>query len=143
MEGKFVVQCYDKKLSMMAFDQSHKHSIKFLKEDSGAKGLYCHGHQQEKEVIELSKPEVLRITGEFEGVLYKSNTKYGLEHLDSSAAEPNKFLKHLTAMCDLVSEGKVVNPFRETCWLGLMTLDTGEVMDPLTALSKHRQNQVF
>ncbi len=46
-------------------------------------------------------------------------------------------------MCDLVSEGKVVNPFRETCRLGLMTLDTGEVMDPETALSKHRQNQVF
>ncbi len=51
MEGKFVVQCYDKKLSMMELDQNHKHSIKFLKEDSGAKGL--HGHQQEKEVIKL------------------------------------------------------------------------------------------
>ncbi len=60
-----------------------------------------------------------------------------------TAAGPNKFLKHLKAMCDLVSEGKVVIPFRETCRPGLMTLDTGEVMDPETALSKHRQNQVF
>ncbi len=48
MEGNFVVQCYDKTLSMMALDQSHEHSIKFLKEDSGAKGLYGHGQQQEK-----------------------------------------------------------------------------------------------
>ncbi len=116
MEGKFVVQRYDKKFSMMALDQSHEHSIKFLKEDSGAKCL-C-GQQEEKEVIELSKPEVLRITGEFEGVLYKSGTKYRLEQPASSAAEHNKFLEHLKAMCDFVSEGKVVNPFRETCRLG-------------------------
>ncbi len=32
-------------------------------------------------------------------------------------------------MCDLVSEGKVVNPFREIGRLGIITLDTGEVMD--------------
>ena len=62
MEGKFVVQRGDKKFSMMALDQSHEHSINFLKEDSGAKGLY--GQQREKEVIELSKPEVLRVITE-------------------------------------------------------------------------------
>ena len=54
MEGKFVVQRGDKTFSLMALDQSQEHSIKFLKEDSGAKGLY--GQQEEKEVIELSKP---------------------------------------------------------------------------------------
>jgi len=37
-------------------------------------------------------------------------------------------------MCDLASEGKVVNPFRETRQ-ELITLDTGEVMDPEIALS--------
>ena len=113
MEGKFVVQRGDKKFSMMALDQSHEHSIKFLKEDSGAKGLY--GQQEEKEVIELSKPEVLRVISEFESVFNaESNTKDSLEHPESSAAEQNKFLKHLKAMCDLTNEGKVVNPFRET-----------------------------
>ncbi len=72
----------------MALDQSHEHSKKFLKEGSGAKGLF--GQQEEKEVIELSRPEVLRLTCEFEGVLYKPNTKYGLEHPESSTAEQNK-----------------------------------------------------
>ena len=38
----------------MALDQSQEHRIKFLKEDSGTKGLY--GQQEEKEIIELSKP---------------------------------------------------------------------------------------
>ena len=37
MEGKFVVQRSDKKFSLMALDQSQEHSIKFPKEDSGAK----------------------------------------------------------------------------------------------------------
>jgi len=67
MEGKFVVQRGDKKFSTMALDQSREHSIKFLKEDSGAKGLY--GQLEEKEVIELSKPEVLRVFSEFESFL--------------------------------------------------------------------------
>ena len=40
VEGKFVVQCSDKKFSLMALDQSQKHSIEFLKKDSGTKGLY-------------------------------------------------------------------------------------------------------
>ena len=39
MAGKFVVQRGDKKSSVMALDQSQEHSIQFLKEDSGAKGL--------------------------------------------------------------------------------------------------------
>lgn len=64
MNGLFVVQRSNKKFSLMALDQSQEHSIKHLKEDSGVKGLY--GHQEEMEVIELSKPEVLRITEEFE-----------------------------------------------------------------------------
>ena len=69
----------DKKFSMVALDQSHEHSIKFLKEDSGAKGLY--GQQEEKEVIELSKPEALRVISECESVFNpESHTKDSLEH---------------------------------------------------------------
>ncbi|KAJ8371539.1 hypothetical protein AAFF_G00307400 [Aldrovandia affinis] len=54
--------------------------------------------------------------------------KESLEHPESSAAEQKKFLKHLKALCDLVKDDKVVNPFKE---MGpdLITLDTGEVMD--------------
>ncbi|CAL8338996.1 unnamed protein product [Boreogadus saida] len=48
MKGKFAVQRGDKKISLMALDQSQEHSIKFLKEDSGSKGLYA--KQEEKEI---------------------------------------------------------------------------------------------
>jgi len=67
---------------------------------------------------------VLRVISEFESVLNPElNTKDSLEHPESSAAEQNKFLKHLKAMCDLANEGTVVNPFRET-GPELITLDT-------------------
>ncbi|KAJ8393227.1 hypothetical protein AAFF_G00062990 [Aldrovandia affinis] len=57
-----------------------------------------------------------------------TGNKEGLEHPESSAAEQKKFLNHLKALCDLVKDDKVVNPFKE---MGpdLITLDTGEVMD--------------
>ena len=78
---------------------------------------------------------MLRVISEIESVFSpESNTKDSLEHPESSAAEQNKFLKHLKAMCDLANEGKVVNPFRET-GSELITLDTGEVMDPEIAQS--------
>ena len=128
MAGKFVVQRGDKKSSLMALDQSQEHSIQFLKEDSGAKGLY--GQQESKEVIELSKPEVLRAIDEFECACVSASTpNESLEHPESSVAEQKKFIKHLNALCDLVKEGTVVNPSNETS-SELITLETGEVMDP-------------
>ncbi|KAF5288011.1 hypothetical protein FQA39_LY15540 [Lamprigera yunnana] len=45
-------------------NQSHEHSIQFLKTDSGPKDLY--GQNEEKEVVEISKPEVLRVIDDFE-----------------------------------------------------------------------------
>ena len=128
MAGKFVVQRGDKKSSLMALDQNQKHSIQFMKEDNGAKGLY--GQQESKEVIELSKPEVLRAIGEFECACFSASTpNESFEHPESSVAEQKKFIKHLNALCDLVKEGTVVNPFNKTS-SELITLDTGEVMDP-------------
>ena len=111
----------------MALDQSQERSIIFLKENSEAKGLY--GQPEEKEVIALSKPEVLRVIDEFENaVLSASNKEVNLEHPESSVAEQNNFLKDLKALLNLVKEGTVVNPFKET-GPELVTLDTGEVMD--------------
>ena len=86
MEGKFVVQSSDKKASLMALDQSQEHSIKFLTQDNGAKGLY--GQPEEKEVIELSKPEVLRSIDEFERACFPASMKQQrAKHPDCSAAE--------------------------------------------------------
>ena len=106
MEEYFVVQPGDKKFSMMALDQSQEHSIKFLKEDSGAKGLY--GQPEEKEVIELSKPEVLRVIGAFENASL-SSLKIGinLKRLESSAAEPNIFLK-ISMLCSTLSKRELL-----------------------------------
>ena len=111
MEGKFVVQRGDKKFSIMALDQSQEHSIKFLKEDSGSKGLYA--QQEEKDINELSKPEVIRTIDEFESAcFFASSKKKSLEHPESSTAEQKKFLNHLKELCDLTKEGKIVNWYR-------------------------------
>ncbi len=92
MNGKFVVQRSDKKFSLMALDQSQEHSIKFLKEDSGTKGLY--GKQEEKEVIGLSKPEVLRVIDEYEHACFSTqHTEDNMEHPETSTAEQNTFLE--------------------------------------------------
>ena len=86
MAGKFVVQRSDKKSSLMSLDQSQEHSIQFLKEDSGAKGLY--GQQESKEVIELSKPELVRAIDKFECACFSAPTpNESLEHPQSSVAE--------------------------------------------------------
>ncbi|KAL8625684.1 hypothetical protein ACOMHN_043959 [Nucella lapillus] len=130
MEGNFVVQRSEKKFSMMGLDQSQEHSIQFLKEDSGPKGLY--GQEEEKEMIELSKPEVLRIVHEFQNACFKETTKRSTEHPEASSAEQSKFLKHLKALVSLIDEDRVVNPFTEQ-GPELVTLDTGEVMDPAIA----------
>ena len=59
-----MVQRSDKKFSLMGMDQSQEHSINLWKEDIVVqKGLY--GQKEEKEVIELSKPAVLRVIEEF------------------------------------------------------------------------------
>ncbi|KAL8582561.1 hypothetical protein ACOMHN_043740 [Nucella lapillus] len=115
---------------MMGLDQSQEHSIQFLKEDSGPKGLY--GQEEEKEMIELSKPEVLRIVHEFQNACFKETTKRSTEPPEASSAEQSKFLKHLKALVSLVDEDRVVNPFTEQ-GPELVTLDTGEVMDPAIA----------
>jgi hypothetical protein len=39
VEGKCVVKRSGKKFSLMALDESQEHSIEFLKEDSGIKGV--------------------------------------------------------------------------------------------------------
>ena len=122
MEGKFVVQRSDKKASLMTLDQSQEHSIKFLKQNSEAKGFY--GQPEEKEVIELSKPEVLKSIDEFERACFPASRKQQrAEYPDCSAAEEKKFLNHLKTLCDLVNPFKVTIP-------DLITFDTGEVMDP-------------
>ena len=131
MDGKFVVQRGNKKFSLMSVDQSQEHSIKLLKDTAGAKCLY--GQQDEKEVIELSKPEVLRIIEESENASFQSTNKSAnTHHPESSSAEQKKFFEDLKALSNLISEGNIINPFKET-GSDLITLYTGEVMDPEVA----------
>ena len=60
-QGLFVAQRSKKKFAKLALDQSQEHSVKYLKDRDGTKGL----QQDEKEVIEITKPEVLRYLDEF------------------------------------------------------------------------------
>ncbi|MCP3892641.1 MAG: hypothetical protein GY702_27755 [Desulfobulbaceae bacterium] len=135
MNGKFVVQRSDKKFSLMALDQSQEHSIKFLKEDSGTKGLYGKQEENSKEVIELSKPEVLRVIDEYEHACFSTpHTEDNMEHPETSTAEQNTFLRDLRALLNVVEDGRAINPFKET-GSELITLDSVEVMDPLIITS--------
>jgi len=86
--------------------------------------------------MELSKAEVLRLIDEFEqACLFPADrTTTSCEHPDSSANEQMKFLRHLNELVNVVKEGRAINPFRET-GPDLVTLDTGEVMDPEIANS--------
>ena len=69
MSGLFGVQRSNKKFSVMSLDQSHEHSIKYVKEDGGSRGNYQ--DKFEKEMLEVSRPEILRAVHEFEEVLGK------------------------------------------------------------------------
>ncbi|KAL8616203.1 hypothetical protein ACOMHN_058320 [Nucella lapillus] len=80
-------------------------------------------------MIELSRPEVLRILDEFEGACFSPSDKKAVEHADSTHAEQTKFLNHLKTLCKLVTEGTIINPFKEA-GSDLITLVSGEVMDP-------------
>ena len=113
----------------MDLDQSQEHSIKFLKEDSGPKGLYGESKTEEKMVIELSKPEILRIIEEFETDCFGNDDASSLaEHPDGSAKEQIKFLNQVQSLLKLVDDDLIVNPYSET-ENQLVTLDTGEYID--------------
>ena len=127
MEGHFVVQRSEKKFSLMGLDQSQEHSIKLLKEDSGPKGLYSQA--KEKIIIELSRPEVLRVIEEFEYASIHTTQSDNNEHPESSTSEQQRFLNQLKSMLELVDQGIIINPYEET-GNQLVTLDTGEYMDP-------------
>jgi hypothetical protein len=98
------------KISLMELDESQQHSIEFLKEDSRTKGLY--GQQEEKEIIELSKPEVMRDMGEFKNASLSVLKKdVSLEYPESSVAKHKKFLNYPKALHSRVKERTVVNPY--------------------------------
>ncbi|KAF5283985.1 hypothetical protein FQA39_LY17183 [Lamprigera yunnana] len=94
---------------------------------SGPQDLY--DQNVEKEVIQISKPEVLRVIDDFERNLNHSSVN---NQKHQKSVEQTKFLKHLKALLNVVQNGTIVNSFKET-GMELATLDTGEVMDPVVA----------
>ena len=121
-EGKFVVQRSEKDFSLMAMDQRQEHIIKFLKEDSGPKGPY--GQKEEKEIIELSDPEVLRVIDEFENSWITTTSK------DNNIEDPEslKDLKALLLEIEDCKKGTIVSAFKEA-HIELVAPDTGDIMD--------------
>ena len=81
---------------MMALDQNQEHCTQFLKEEGGPKGLY--GQTEEKDIIEISRPGILRAIKQFENQLdgVKSTSCEPVkEHPESSIAEQEKFITPL------------------------------------------------
>ena len=90
---------------MVALDQNQEHCIQFLKEEGGPKGLY--GQTEEKDVIEISRPGILRAIKQFEDQLEGvDNTPCEpvKEHPESSTAEQEKFIRQLYVFLRLVIE---------------------------------------
>ena len=125
IEGNFVVQRSEKKFSLMCLEQSEKHSIKFLKEDSGLEGLY--GHEAEKAVIELSKPNVIRVIEKLEHASINIAQSDSVEQPESSVSDQQRFLNQLKRLLDLVDQKTIIDHYVETD-NQLITLDIGEYM---------------
>ena len=114
----------------MALDQSQEQCIQNLKEDSGPKGLYGEQRTEEKLIIELSKPEIVRIIDEFEGTYIENEANpRPAEHPEGSNKDQKTFSNHVKSMLRLVDDDLIVNPYSKA-ESQLLTLDTGEYMDP-------------
>ena len=126
-KGNFVVQRSRKKFSLMGLDQSQEHSIQFLKQDSGPKGLY--GDTSEKLAIELSRADVLQLIDEYKIASQEINPdEKNIEHGESSIPDQKMYLNHIQELLNLVQRDIIINPFEDTDDQ-LVTLDTGECMD--------------
>ena len=108
-----------------------EHCIQFLKGEGGSKGLY--GNQEQRDLAKISRPLLLEAIKKFEKeeIGIDSDIKIQ-EHPECTNAQQEKFKKDLTALISLVEDDKVLNPFCELSG-DLVTIDTGEVMDPLIA----------
>jgi len=113
---------YDGRLS-----KSYEHSIKFLKEDSKAKWR-C-GQREEKETIELSKPEVLKAMGEFENACLhlKPRTVYSITNPQLLTRKNSKSPGSSLQSCQRGHDSQSVQRDR------YRAQHTGEVMDLMSS----------
>ena len=138
IKGLFVVQRSNSKFSTMALDQSQEHSIRYLKEYGGSLGLY--NDKKEKEVSEISRPELLRVIEEFESHL-SGLTGNASEHKDVSQAAQAKLKRDVEALTILVERDQIINPFLEQN-SDLITLKTGEIASSDTVKSIYEARSV-
>ena len=69
--------------------------------------------QEEKEMLEISRPEVLRVINEFEYAIGEHTSDAVKEHSESSAYAQRNLIKHLNAMVKAVDDVLVLNPYLE------------------------------
>lgn len=75
------------------------------------------------------RTEVLRAIEEFEYASTHTTQSESTEHPESSVSEQQRFLSQHGSLLELVDQGTVISPYGET-GNHLVTLDTGEYMDP-------------
>ena len=128
MQGLFVVHQSCTKFSLMGLDQSQEHSVQLVKSEGGNRGVYY--DQEEKEMLEISRPEVLRVINEFEYAIGEHTDDGVKEHPESSVYAQRNLIKHLNAMVKAVDDDLVSNPYLETDPNEFVSIMTGEIYDP-------------
>ena len=125
MQGLFVVQQSCTKFSLMGLDQCQEHSVQLVKSEGDNRGVYY--DQEEKEMLEISRPEVLRVINEFEYAIREHTDDGVKEHPESSAYAQRNLIKHLNAMVKAVDDGLVSNPYLEKDPNEFVSITTGEI----------------
>ena len=132
MQGLFTVQRSQTKFSSMALDQSQEHSVKHVKEEGGGRGQYQ--NKAEKELLEISRPEVLRVVQEFENAASSDDAEAKIEHPESSIYHQKKLMRNVKCLIEAVDQKRIANPYLEQ-HDDLISITTGEIADPVITQS--------
>ena len=79
-KGHICVQRGKTTFSLIGLEQSQNQNVKHIKEDGGNRGLY--GYQEEKELMEISRPEVMRVLRE--EISYNADDDKVKEHSETA-----------------------------------------------------------
>ena len=93
------------KFSLMGLDQSQEHSVQHIKSDGGSRGVYY--NQEEKERLEISRPDILWLINEFKYAIREYTDAEENEYSESFVHVPHNVIKHLSFMVKAVDDGLV------------------------------------
>ena len=92
-------------------------------------------------MMEISRPEVLRVINEFEYAIGEHTGEGVKEHPESSGSAQRNLIKHLNVMVKAVDDGLISNPYLENDSNRFVSITTGEIFGPeiFNSLKKIKQ----